>query len=559
MKLSPWQLAAANLRLEILNRAEEIERGAKNGQLKHQLQAFCNKVGITYRTYRNWKVAYDNGGGLDGLAPRYRGKDIVDEIRTFIEAEYCQPEQPSIRQVHEKTNAFCRRKDLRELSYYEVRRVIQALPESVRTKQRQGREAHANQFGYYIKRDWNKMEVNECWCGDHRQFDVFVYRNGRTDKCFAPWISAWMDMRSRAITGYLLHWNPNSDTIALSLRDGILKCGKPVGVYLDNGKDYTSNYISGRKSSRFRVDFSAEQKLSLFGKLNISTTNALPYNHKAKPIESLFKFMALRFDRKCPGWRGPDTAHKPEKLEHEIKNKLLWTFEQFECELAEWIAWYNERVHSETGKAPVSFYAQARVIEVSERELDFVLLKEKEGVKIKRRGIQLMGLDFVSEELFKKKLTSETVTIRWNPQDLSQVLVFDEGGFVCTVPQRGAANARGMSEREWQEEKRIQKAQREKLREATAYMRKKAKPRPLTKTEMQPVAQPKPMFNNSLKLITREGILARQVENNLENQQQDDERRTGTDDLPIFGIEAPPLKNKKMAKLFFEDFLKDRK
>lgn len=409
---------------------------------------------------------------------RSPGGGISAEVMEKIRREYCRAEVPTISAVVDAVNAFCVRKGLEPLSRYKIERVIRSLPTAVKYATRRGMDEFMEKHGFFISRDWSSVPVNGIWCGDHRQVDVFCWLDSQRKRKAAPWVTVFEDMASRAIVGWCVSWKPNSDTIALAFRDAVLRAGKPRVIYIDNGKDYRSKYFSGRVATKFHVKLDAARRDGIVQRMGIEVVHALPYNHKAKPVESFFKFMALRFDRELPGWRGPDTASKPEKLEGELKRGEILTFEEFCQRVAGWFEWYNaEHVHSKTGRPPAAFYADAslRVMEILPLELDFHLLKRRR-VRIGRRGIRLMGLDYYSEALFRAKLPMEEVEIRWNPFDLGEILVFDIhppskeenmiGNFICRVSPQADVDARGMNERQWEELKRVKRAQREKLREA---------------------------------------------------------------------------------------------
>ncbi|MFQ5630829.1 MAG: Mu transposase C-terminal domain-containing protein, partial [bacterium] len=445
---------------------------------------------------------------------------------------------------------------------------IEAIPRSAVVRTRKGPKYFEENCGYYIDRDWSQCAVNEIWCGDHRQIDVLVYKNDERNSIGAPWISAWMDMRSRCLVGWHISFSPNSDTVALSFRHGILRAGLPETIYIDNGKDYRSYYFSGNYRKFTNIDFDLQTK-SIVNRTGTHVIHALPYNHKAKPIESFFKFMALRFDRGHPGWRGPNPKAKPEKLEHEIKRGELLTFNEFKEKMEAWLEWYNtEHVHSETRRIAQSFYETARVKMITETEANFLLMKKKD-YKLGRRGVRLHGIDFFSEDLFDRTLPRDVVEIRWDPRDLSEILIFDDDGFVCKAFAQYPVDARGMSEREWAQQKRYKQIQNahlmrrvEAIQDPYGEKKKRAK---------RKLATPKPIAKNGLRLITREGILAQQVDDSAQQkpliektlQEQEMEfmkwvekqplKKTGTDDndFGLFDgieVESGPYGKKNIHK-----------
>ncbi|MFQ5633308.1 MAG: Mu transposase C-terminal domain-containing protein, partial [bacterium] len=439
-----YKIRAAWKRFDFLQEVEDRRAEAPRGRKKFAFYDVLLKHDVCERTSKNWSKAFKDHGFV-GLMPRWGDNGIMDKripkyIKKEIKKLYARGQQPTISAVVEKVNELCQKKNHEPLSRYKVECIINTIPECVKVLTRKGKKEFDQKYGFYIKRDWSTVPVNGVWCGDHRQLDVLVKRG---NKQFAPWITCWIDMKSRMITGWYISENPNSDTVAVSFRHGVLRAGLPESIYIDNGKDYRSYYFSGHQRKIGKIDFGAREKFGMMAALGVEIQHALPYNHKAKPIESFFKFMASRFDREQPGWRGPHAKAKPEKLELEIKKGLLLDFETFKNKMAEWIEWYNTQwVHSATKQTPQSFYGdEVQVVEVSKRKLDFLLMKKKE-VCVNRRGITLFGIDYFSRDIpGRKKLQGEYVEIRWDPNDMREILVFDQNGFVCRLPAKFAVDA----------------------------------------------------------------------------------------------------------------------
>ncbi len=193
-----------------------------------------------------------------------------------------------------------------QLSYSAVLRIIREVPPSVRTLGREGRRAFREQYGVYISRTYQDLRNREFFCGDHHEFDLFVYSS--SGKLFRPWISAWLDLKAEVLTGWFISERPNCQTIALAYRHAVLpKRDKIMGlsesVYVDNGRDYRSRYLEGSSRLLGRMElgttelFARAHGIQIFGEeameglwrgLGVSTLHARPYNPQAKPIERFF-------------------------------------------------------------------------------------------------------------------------------------------------------------------------------------------------------------------------------------------------------------------------------
>jgi putative transposase len=82
---------------------------------------------------------------------------------------------------------------------------------------RQGKKAYDTLCAPYIERNPNQFAANECWVGDHHQFDFFCLDRGHV---LRPWLTAWQDMRSRMIVGWTISSQPNQYTILNAFRMG---------------------------------------------------------------------------------------------------------------------------------------------------------------------------------------------------------------------------------------------------------------------------------------------------------------------------------------------------
>lgn len=215
------------------------------------------------------------------LFPSMDGRIRVNErLRLLIQGLYSRRTRPSGAKVWKRLLAQCvscrqapmapvqrgfqglykRHRCLRcglELSYSTVLRIIRGIPPSVRTLGREGKRAFREQYGVYIPRTYQDLRNREIFCGDHHEFDLFVYSS--SDKLFRPWISACLDLKTEVLTGWFISQRPNSETIALAYRHAVLpKRDKIMGlsesVYVDNGRDYRSHYLEGTSRNLGRMD-----------------------------------------------------------------------------------------------------------------------------------------------------------------------------------------------------------------------------------------------------------------------------------------------------------------
>jgi putative transposase len=237
-----------------------------------------------------------------------------------------------------------------------LKNALSQIPPSHICFTREGYKKWEAKFGVKIYRDYTEIWPNFMWCGDHHIFDVFVKDfHGRPRR---PWVTAWMDMRTRSFMGWCISFKPNSGTIALALRHAILpkenpdfiQHGLPLSVYIDNGKDYRAKYLNGDEISVGNIDYPEDilrfQALGIepfyldmeydptdkvwkkkvgdnihtvrsirvggvYARLGINTHYATAYHPWAKPIERALKEIVQNFSRICPGWCGSGHEQRP--------------------------------------------------------------------------------------------------------------------------------------------------------------------------------------------------------------------------------------------------------
>ncbi len=209
-----------------------------------------------------------------------------------------------------------------ELNRDTVREFLNGQPRPLAILAREGETEYHERCAPYIVRGYVDLRINQVWCSDHMTHDVWVQNAGYFpgidhDDALRPWISVWMDLRSRKIVGAVWYHTPSSFTAGSALRLALVENGVPEGVLTDHGKDYMK---LGRHD-----DLSPETD-GVLARLGIQITNAIPYNAQAKPVESWFgNRLHERFDRL---WRsfycGSSPTTRPDDCTENLKRHKLW-------------------------------------------------------------------------------------------------------------------------------------------------------------------------------------------------------------------------------------------
>ena len=378
-----------------------------------------------------------------------------------------------------------------------IRIINTKTPPAIRTLARHGLKRYEADYALKILRDYEETWPNFMWVGDHHIFDVFVLYAG---KILRPWVTAWLDLRTRSLMGWCISFRPNSQTIAMALAHAIMpkqdarfpQCGLPQSVYIDNGKDYRAKYLGGDEIVIGKVDYPAiierfaglgidpfyidleyddtvkawvkrrgEKALivkkvrvgGVYARLGIGQRYATAYHPWAKPIERHFRDVVQSFSRQQPGWCGSGHEERPEKLACEIKRGLLLSLPEFCSRFYEYAIEKNNLSHSGHG---MNGHSPTEVFErlcphpeaVKPEILAFALMK-KEQVGIHNWGLELLGHKFelelpisVEGAMVLNRIIGRKATI-YHDYDLKTVLVFLDEEYICRArPLRRASFVR---------------------------------------------------------------------------------------------------------------------
>ncbi len=416
-------------------------------------------AGVSLRTVQRWVKEWneaESANRMVGLSQKTRAdKGIFRSLEPKVEraaaALWLRKEKFSIRHTHRLLTMMEENGDLPEgsvPSYKTIERYLQnTIPKQIEVLGREGDKAYKDKFDKFIFRDWDSYEPRDVYFGDHHQFDLFVNHRG---KLIRPWLTAWFDGRTRACTGWVIVEKPDSESIQYSLRDAIMEkkgspfWGKPVTVYIDNGKDYRSKWVNGKPHHPGQIDFSIAAKTLITG-LNINVTFAQPYNARAKIIEPWFKTVEEQFVKACPGYCGNRPANRPDDLQRKMtgfkKGKYLdyfMTMDEFTESFKNWLYIYHTQPHSGlNGKSPKEVWeANAPLPEdATDQTVEFLLYRSTtrvvtgNGVRIHGVGTKVAYYDHPA----LRAIEGERVEVRTDPKDLSSVYVFCDDQFVCVA------------------------------------------------------------------------------------------------------------------------------
>jgi hypothetical protein len=177
-----------------------------------------------------------------------------------------------------------------------------------------------------------------------------------------------------------------------------------------------------------------------------------------------------RIMRYLPGYKGSNYTRKPDNLKNEIAAGSLLTEDEYKKLGTLAINVVGNRPRRRLGGlTPVQVYlmAQGQFRAVDELALNFIQMKWKRDVKVRRGYVEMAGGQYFTPEL--EALNGEYVQLYYDPQEIGRVAIYVAGEFECFAIDKDLL---GKTEREWQhvvqERARINKEIRENIQSIRA-------------------------------------------------------------------------------------------
>ncbi|MFE3557299.1 Mu transposase C-terminal domain-containing protein [Streptomyces sp. NPDC059193] len=385
------------------------------------LTAAAAAAGVPYRTAQRWHCAW-RAGGLAALerAPRSdRGRRRTGEdLVKFIEGLALRKPRVPVTVIHRQALAVAAAHGWPAPGYGTVHQIVAALDPGLVVMAHLGAKRYREVYELVYRRE--AKAPNEIWQADHTQLDLWVLDDkGKPQR---PWLTVIEDDHSRAVAGYAVALEaPAALSTALAFRHAIWRkpepdwhvCGIPTVFHLDHGPDFTSTHL--------------EQVMADLKVQPVFTKKGQPHGHgKIERLIGTFTVMCLPH---LPGYapRGtPDRAGQAQltlpQLDEQI-NRFIRTV-------------YNRRPHSETRQAPQTRWEAGAFIPRmpdSLEQLDLLLTTVATGRKIHTDGIHFLNLRYLDPVL--ADYVTETVTIRYDPRDITEIRVWlrttDGEKFLC--------------------------------------------------------------------------------------------------------------------------------
>lgn len=392
---------------------------------KIPLAVISRETGISVRTLQRWHQLYRDAG-ITALDPHPRAdtgiRRTARDTVAFIERLALTRPRPGLATLHRLAVTDAQQRGLPAPSYSTVREIVLALDPALVTLALEGPVSYRDRYELVFRR--RAERPNQTWQADHTELDILVVgAGGKPDR---PWLTTVMDDYSRAICGYTVFTGaPSSLNTALALRQAIWRktdptwamCGIPDILHVDHGSDFTSHHLERTAIAlHIRIIHSIVARPQGRGK-----------------IERFYGTINTELLSALPGHLGPGSRVPDPVLDLPGLDRAIGAF----------IATYNDRTHSELGISPRDAWVGdgwlPRMPESLE-ELDGLLLTVPKNRVVQRDGIHFQGQRYLSPTL--APFVGHTITIRYDPRDISEIRVYDHDNFICTAVDEAHPNLR---------------------------------------------------------------------------------------------------------------------
>jgi transposase InsO family protein len=455
---------------------------------------------LAAQTLWEWERKSNGGRNPTALADRRGGHQAPEasaEAWKAFEDLYLHQNQPTARQVWKLIRKLAAENGWQWVSYSRCRKLLNRKIPPEKQAFHRTPEIYRKQLAPYIPQHEESWRAGQLWISDHKQLDLWCCWRGTIIR---PWLTVWMDWRTRRIVGWMLSDSPNSSTILGSFRMGMkdpANCGGPAEVRIDNGKDFASYVFHGSTKQERRAQMSPgiDEGIvrGIYAMLSIAVHFAQPYGPNGKSRCERFFGDLASFARLFDEFCGINSETKPDRLAEILANPAgITTFEAAQRRLGDFIDGYNNNADhqiddlSEGGVklSPNSAFARwcdTRRVMADPAALDLLLAHWHKPVTVGRNGISLtiggrvLHYGHVCEALrpFKAlhKRDRPAVNVSYDPSALESVRVYDsQFRFVAIAPMnRVGGIVKGMTRADHAETHRQMAAYRKSLKHQAEY------------------------------------------------------------------------------------------
>jgi putative transposase len=332
-------------RLKALQSAENLERGGMTARAAVTMA--CARAGITKSALYEWRkmvAGHDRTDWLAALAPSYgcEGKWATchPDAWETLKSDYLRPERPSFSACYRRVVKLAKWKKWPPLPTERSlrRRFDHEVPEAVQIAAREGRSKLKALYPPQ-RRTRSHLHAMQAVNMDGHRFDVFVkFPDGRIGRVY---MIALQDLYSGKFVAWRISDSENKETVRLVIGDMVERYGIPDMITLDNGRAFTSKWITGGSKTRYRFKIREEDPRGLLTTLGVELQFTKPFSGQSKPIERAFRDLTDDIARH-PICAGAYTGNKPEAKPDNYGSNAI-PLETFIAHVDEQMAEHNAR------------------------------------------------------------------------------------------------------------------------------------------------------------------------------------------------------------------------
>jgi transposase InsO family protein len=352
---------------------------------------YSSRRSVSVTTLARWERIYRERG-FDGLKPHPRadrGDCRTISSETLDRAETLKREQPlrSARSI------------IRILSLDATNPIpeIRIAPRTLRRQLARRGATAARLLTEQRPKPYRRFErshFGDLWQGD-AMHGPYLPDPADPDRQRQVFLFAFLDDHSRLVPHAQFYWNEQLPRMEDCFKRAILRYGRPVSVYVDQGSVYK-----------------ADQFNTICACLGIQRILGTPYYPEGRgKIERFFQFVQSDFL--------PELAHSSVTTLRQLNESLLAWIEVV----------YHTKCHSETGQAPLERFRQEPAS--STRPVDPEELRQAFLHRDRRKVTKTATFSFHNNRYrVPAYLRGQTVELRYDPFDLTQIEVWFNDAFL---------------------------------------------------------------------------------------------------------------------------------
>jgi len=243
-------------------------------------------------------------------------------------------------------------------------------------------------------RRFERSHFGDLWQGD-AMHGPYLPDPADADKRRQVFLFAFLDDHTRLAPHAQFYWNEQLPRMEDCLKRAILRYGRPLALYVDLGKVYTSKHLD-----------------TICASLGVQRILGTPYYPEGRgKIERFFQFVQSDFLPEL-------AASSVETLPLLNESLMAWLEVVYHC-----------KVHSETGQAPLERYRQDET--PTTRPVDPTELRQAFAHRDQRKVTKTATFDFKGNRYrVADYLRGRTIELRYDPFDLSHIEIWFDGTFL---------------------------------------------------------------------------------------------------------------------------------